>query len=98
MLPQRIVYNLEVFTPSYTDVADGAVHHSERVGTNSSLFRYRSSLEPSGQNTCLHLEAQIKSQVPGPLGHIDTLTTQLFKCGTGENLRKPGHLIGYLLT
>src|SRR5690349_15502031 len=57
-------------------------------------FRYRYSLEPAGEKTRLHLEGQITGEgLLGPLAHVDLLTTQLFKHGMGENLRKLGELI-----
>ena len=57
-------------------------------------FRYRYSLESAGPKTRVHLEGQITGEgLPGPLGHVDVLTTQLFKRGMGENLRKLTELI-----
>jgi len=57
-------------------------------------FRYRYTLEPVGQRTRLQLEGNITGEgLPGPLAHIDALTTQLFKRGMGENLRKLAEMI-----
>jgi hypothetical protein len=72
---------------------------AERLFTIESLsgptpFRYRYTLEPSGEGTRLRLEARITGEgLPGPLAHIDVLSTQLFKRGMGENLRQLRGLI-----
>jgi hypothetical protein len=57
-------------------------------------FRYRYSLEPTAQGTRLRLEGRITGDgLPGPLAHVDSLVTQLFKRGMGDNLRKLGKLV-----
>ena len=89
VLPSGSVHN-EVVVADY--VADELFTIESVSGPTP--FRYRYSLEPSGQKTRLRLEGQITGEgLPGPLGHIDTLTTQLFKRGMGENLRKLSDLI-----
>ena len=57
-------------------------------------FRYRYTLEPATGMTRLRLEGRITGEgLPGPLAHIDTVVTQLFKRGMGDNLRKLKQLI-----
>jgi uncharacterized membrane protein len=57
-------------------------------------FRYRYTLEPAAEKTRLRLEGRITGDgLPGPLGHVDVLVTQLFKRGMGDNLRKLSQLI-----
>jgi uncharacterized protein YndB with AHSA1/START domain len=57
-------------------------------------FRYRYTLEPVGDKTRLHLDGEITGEgLPGPLGHIGPLATQLFKRGMGDNLEKLRRLI-----
>jgi hypothetical protein len=62
--------------------------------TGPTPFRYRYTLAPSSESTRLRLEARITGEgLPGPLAHVDTLVTQLFKRGMGENLRQLSQLI-----
>ena len=74
-------------------------YEADRIFTIESLegptpFRYRYVLEPLADETRLRLDARITGDgLPGPLAHIDTLVTQLFKRGMGDNLRKLSALI-----
>ena len=62
--------------------------------TGPTPFRYRYTLEPSAESTRLRLEGRITGEgLPGPLDHVDTLVTQMFKRGMGENLRQLSRLI-----
>jgi len=50
-------------------------------------FRYRYALEPTAEGTRLTLDGDISSAgLPGPMGKLDGLATQLFKRGMRQNL------------
>lgn len=50
-------------------------------------FRYRYTLEPTADGTRLTLDGDISSAgLPGPLGRLDGLATQLFTRGMRQNL------------
>lgn len=57
-------------------------------------FRYRYALEPTGQGTRLTLDGSISSAgLPGPIGQLDGLATQLFKRGMRHNLNQLKRII-----
>lgn len=88
-LPGGLVRN-EVAVTEY--VADQVFTMESLSGPTP--FRYRYTLEPSAEATRLRLEGRITGEgLPGPLAHVDALTTQLFKRGMGDNLRKLKQLI-----
>jgi uncharacterized protein YndB with AHSA1/START domain len=50
-------------------------------------FRYRYTLEPTGQGTRLTLDGRITGAgLPGLMGRLDTVAAQLFKRGMRQNL------------
>ena len=51
-------------------------------------FRYRYTLQPRpGEATSITLDGRISGAgLPGPIGHLDALATQLFKHGMRRNL------------
>ncbi len=52
-------------------------------------FRYRYTLEPTRQGTRLALEGRISAAgLPGPIGRLDRVATQLFRRGMRQNLRQ----------
>ena len=52
-------------------------------------FRYRYTLEPTGQGTRLTLDGRISSAgLPGPIGRLDGVATQAFKRGMRQNLNQ----------
>jgi uncharacterized membrane protein len=57
-------------------------------------FRYRYALESESAHTRVLLDGRITGEgLPGPLAHLGPLTTQLFKRGMGDNLRRLKGLI-----
>ena len=74
-------------------------HQPDRLVTLESLsgptpFRYRYTLEPTSQGTRLTLDGSISSAgLPGPMGHLDELATQLFKRGMRDNLNQLKRII-----
>jgi uncharacterized protein YndB with AHSA1/START domain len=57
-------------------------------------FRYRYALEPTGQGTRLTLAGHISNAgLPGPMGQLDGLATQLFKRGMRHNLNQLKRII-----
>jgi uncharacterized protein YndB with AHSA1/START domain len=57
-------------------------------------FRYGFTLTPTRQGTTVRLDGQISGAgLPGPAGHIDQLTTPLFKHGMQRNLCKLKQII-----
>jgi uncharacterized protein YndB with AHSA1/START domain len=82
----------------HNDVELTEHHPSRRVTLTSrrgpTPFRYRYSLAPTSQGTRLELEAQITSAgLPGPIGQLDKVATQLFKRGMRRNLNQLKHII-----
>jgi uncharacterized protein YndB with AHSA1/START domain len=69
-------------------------HQPNRRVTLESLngptpFRYSYALEPAGPRTRLTLEGRISSAgLPGPMGQLDGVATQLFKRGMRQNLNQ----------
>ena len=78
-------------------------HEPDRLVTFESRsgptpFRYRYTLEPvtnpGGAGTRLHLEGDIDGTgLPGPLGHMGPLASQLFKRGMRDNLAQLKRLV-----
>jgi uncharacterized protein YndB with AHSA1/START domain len=74
-------------------------HQPDRKVTLASLsgptpFRYRYTLEPTGQGTRLTLDGRISSVgLPGPMGRLDGIATHLFKRGMQRNLRQLKRII-----
>jgi uncharacterized protein YndB with AHSA1/START domain len=74
-------------------------HQPDRHVTLESLsgptpFRYRYALEPTSQGTRLTLDGSISSAgLPGPMGQLDGLATQLFKRGMRHNLNQLKRII-----
>jgi uncharacterized protein YndB with AHSA1/START domain len=57
-------------------------------------FRYRYTLEPTAEGTRLTLDGDISSAgLPGPMGKLDGLATQLFKRGMRHNLNQLKRII-----
>ena len=57
-------------------------------------FRYRSALESTGQGTRRTLDGSLRSAgLPGPIGQLDGLATQLFKRGMRHNLNQLKRII-----
>lgn len=57
-------------------------------------FRYRYTLEPGGSATTLVLDGRISGAgLPGPVSHLDSLATQLFKRGMRRNLDQLKQLV-----
>ena len=70
----------------------GQVHND--VELTDHQFRYRYALEPTSQGTRLTLDGSISSAgLPGPMGHLDELATQLFKRGMRDNLNQLKRII-----
>lgn len=78
-------------------------HEPDRLATFESRsgptpFRYRYTLEPittsTGAGTRLHLEGRIDGTgLPGPLGKLGPVATQLFKRGMRDNLGQLKRLV-----
>jgi uncharacterized protein YndB with AHSA1/START domain len=74
------------------NVVELTEHRPDRRVTLESVsgptpFRYRYTLEPTADGTRLTLDGSITSAgLPGPMGRLDGLATQLFTRGMRQNL------------
>jgi len=71
-------------------ITEHDAHHRVTVESSDgpTPFRYRYTLQPiPGGATSLRLDGRISGAgLPGPIGHLDPLATQLFKHGMRRNL------------
>jgi uncharacterized protein YndB with AHSA1/START domain len=57
-------------------------------------FHYRYAVEPTRDGSLLTLDAEISGAgLPGPLAHVDAITTRAFKQGMRHNLEGLKHFI-----
>ena len=62
--------------------------------TGPTPFRYRYTLEPTGQGTRLRLDGRISGAgLPGPIGRFDGIATRLFARGMRHNLNQLKQLV-----
>ncbi len=73
------------------EVVEYTLNHQVTIESRSgpTPFRYSYRVEPSQEDTTLTLDSIITSAgLPGPVGHLGQLATQLFKHGMQQNLQQ----------
>ena len=62
--------------------------------TGPTPFRYEYQVDPTEHRTRITLVGRISAEgLPGPIAHLDSVATQLFKRGMQRNLRTLEHLL-----
>jgi uncharacterized protein YndB with AHSA1/START domain len=62
--------------------------------TGPTPFRYQYDLHPTGHGIQIALQARISAEgLPGPIAHLDSVATHLFKHGMQRNLQTLKHLL-----